>query len=62
MHSTKDGRQAEELSRGPRDRMRAMSKYVFGTLVIFYGWVDNVIYESKLWIRKFVVVFLKNGI
>lgn len=61
MDSTKNGRQAEELSRRPRDRMRVMSRYVLGTPVIFYGWVDHVIYEKKLSLRKFVVIFLKNG-
>lgn len=40
--------------------MRAMS-YGLGALVIFYGWVDHVIYESKLSLREFVVTFLKNG-
>lgn len=52
MDSTKNGRQAEELSRRPRDRMRVMSRYVLGTPVIFYGWVDHVIYEKKIVIKE----------
>lgn len=57
MDSTKDGRQAEELSRGPRDWMRAIFRYILGPLAIFYSSMDYVIYELKLSLRKFGVIF-----
>lgn len=61
MDTTKGGRQAEELSLGPRDMMRAVSRCILGALVMFYGWMDHVIYELKFSLRKFVVIFLKSG-